>query len=71
MDAAANDPVPNDADRDYYDEDSYDRDTYGTDSYGTDSYGTAAPDSDYHSPAPRYRPGRGGYDAEAAEAAAA
>ncbi|MDT7563943.1 MAG: hypothetical protein QOG76_2567, partial [Pseudonocardiales bacterium] len=61
MDAAANDPVPNDADRDYYDEDSYDR----------DSYGTAAPDSDYHSPAPRYRPGRGGYDAEAAEVAAA
>jgi hypothetical protein len=66
MDAAANDPVPNDADQDYYDEDSY-----GTDSYGTDSYGTAAPDSDYHSPAPRYRPGRGGYDAEAAEVAAA
>ncbi|MDT7633688.1 MAG: hypothetical protein QOI50_5618 [Pseudonocardiales bacterium] len=66
MDAAANDPVPNDADQDYYDEDSYDGD-----SYGTDSYDTAAPDSDYHPPAPRYRPGRGGYDAEAAEVAAA
>jgi hypothetical protein len=75
-DPVPNDPVPNDADRDYYDEDSYDEDSYDGDSYdgdsyGTDSYGTAAPDSDYDSPAPRYRPGRGGYDAEAAEAAAA
>jgi hypothetical protein len=71
MDAAANDPVPNDADRDYFDRDSYGKDSYDADSYGTDSYDTAAPDSDYHPQAPRYRPGRGGYDAEAAEAAAA
>jgi hypothetical protein len=56
---------------DSYGTDSYGTDSYGTDSYGTDSYGTAAPDSEYHPPAPRYRPGRGGYDAEAAEVAAA
>jgi hypothetical protein len=70
MDAAANDPASNDPDRDY-EGDSYGTDSYDRDSYGTDSYGTAAPDSEYHPPAPRYRPGRGGYDAEAAEVAAA
>jgi hypothetical protein len=83
MDAAANAPVPNDRypsdnyDRDSYDGDSYDGDSYDGDSYDGDShepgsYDPAAPGSvHYRSPAPRYRPGRGGYDAEAAEMAAA
>lgn len=62
----ADDAVDTDGyDSDGHDADGYDADGYA-DGYGDDGYGDGAHDDGWERPAPRYRPGRGGFDPEAA-----